>query len=465
MTEERKQELRQLLEDAMDNLQIRSQFDGVSIAPDQYKQHLRRAWTSYVQNSVWIVKHFTIDVSANIKSKLLDFIRAEMRPFIYEDKILSPSFFILSDLLIYGFGGSISSRSDNRKDGNNLNQFLEQLLKIAIFRGIEETISDFAKCTKETGGSFQAITLLSGIMLETEIEVFEGIRLVPLPNSTSELPRYWRSLSDTNRWDFLRKALLVIEYSVFPIFHNPYLPETKEDKWVKQKAKFQVKEKGSKYTDFDKFDFHMEFCRALSLACNSAVQIAMIWNYIAEDELFNMSRGFSSSISLSTSAASIEVGKAQIDEAKNLYYQSVNLNSDLSEKLQIPIDRWIKSKLSRQINSRTDKSDVDKMIDLGVAFESLFIPAKVPGKRRNISSNLKNNASHYLGKDKSSQETLKKKFKAIYDLRCKAVHEGKLGREIEVAGNTIPMLEFIAEAQDLYRKSIKKILKTGKFPI
>ena len=476
MTEERKQELQQLLEDAMDNLEIQSGgFEGLSVTPDEYKQHLRRSWTSYVQNSVWIVKHFTLDVSANIKSKLLDFIRTEMSPFIYEDKILSPSFFLLSDFFINIMGGHISAIGSSNKDGVNLNKFLEQLLKIAIFRGIEAAVSDFARCTKETGGSFQTITLLSGIMLETEIQVFKGIRLVPIPDSftidsrsvtfsTSVIPCYWRNLPNVNHGYLWRKTLLVIDYSVFPIFRNPYLPETEEDKWAMQRAKFRVEGKGEKYPDFDKLDFQMEFCRALSLACNSAVQIAMIWNYIAEDELFNMN-GSSATTSFQTSAASIEVGKAQIDEAKNLYYQSVNLNSGLSEKLQIPIDRWIKSKLSRQIKSKTDKSSVDTMIDLGVAFESLFVPPKVPGKPRKISHNLSNNASRYLGTDKTSQEELKAKLKKIYECRCDAVHEGKLDAEVKVEGNTIPMSKFIAEAQDLCCKSIKKILNTGEFPI
>ena len=51
MTEERKQELRQLLQiaTAQENLETRPYygFNGLSITPDQYKWHLRESWRSY----------------------------------------------------------------------------------------------------------------------------------------------------------------------------------------------------------------------------------------------------------------------------------------------------------------------------------------------------------------------------------------------------------------------------------
>jgi len=156
-------------------------------------------------------------------------------------------------------------------------------------------------------------------------------------------------------------------------------------------------------------------------------------------------------------AGCIVAGQSEIEEAKRYYKILDNPNSSIAKSLQIPIGRWIKSK--------TSENSVDKMIDLGIALESLFVPAKVPGKSRNISFNLKNNASRHLGRDKENREKLKKKFKAIYECRCDAVHEGKLDEEVEVEGNKIPMPQFIAEAQDLCRQSILKILEDGKFPI
>ena len=129
--------------------------------------------------------------------------------------------------------------------------------------------------TIEIDGSFQSIVLLTGITSEAE-KVFDGVRLIPLSNSTGELPRCWGGLPNPNQ-DFFRKMLLVIDYSIFPIFHNPFLPAaTKdewEDKWDMQKDRFRFEVKSKEFSSFNETDFRENFCQALSVACNSAVQI------------------------------------------------------------------------------------------------------------------------------------------------------------------------------------------------
>ena len=345
MTDERKQELTQLLQEAMENLEIRPYggFQGLSITPVQYKWHLQQAWSSYSKSSLWIVQHFTVYISSEIKSKLLEFIKAALDPFTHEDKILSAAIFAFNRVT----GGS--RHKSSATDGEHLNQLLEQLLKIAIFRGIESAVSDLERCTQEIYGSFQAIILLTGITLEAEIQVFNGFRLIPLSNSTGDLPRCWGGLPNPNR-DFFRKTLLVIDYSVFPIFHNPFLSATTEDKWEDkwdmQEDRFRFEVKNREFSNLNAADFQKKICQALSLACNSAVQIDTVWDYIAEDELFNINHSRTSVSSTHPSSAnSMKVGKAEIDEAKRLYEKLVDPSSNVAEKLQIPIDRWIKSKI------------------------------------------------------------------------------------------------------------------------
>ena len=108
MTDERKQELTELLQEAMENLEIRPYggFQGLSITPVQYKWHLQQAWSSYSKNSLWIVQHFTVDISGETKSKFLEFIKAELDPFIHEDKILSAAIFAFNRVI---GGSSIAS--------------------------------------------------------------------------------------------------------------------------------------------------------------------------------------------------------------------------------------------------------------------------------------------------------------------------------------------------------------------
>ena len=57
-------------------------------------------------------------------------------------------------------------------------------------------------------------------------------------------------------------------------------------------------------------------------------------------------------------------------------------------------------------------------------------------------------------------------FKAIYNLRSKAVHNGKVPDKIKIRKGEGPTAtpEFITRAQDLCRDSILKILEDGEFP-
>ena len=466
MTEERKQELMQLLEKAMENLEIRpySGFDGLSITFDQYKWHLQRAWTSYSKNSLWIVTHFSLDIRGNTKSKILDFMRAELDSFIHEDKISSATFYL--------FGGD--------RHGTLLDSFLKQLLKIAIFQGAEGAVSNFEKHTEETQGSFQTITLLEGIKLEEEIQVFEGIHLIPLPSSVSEFPTHFGSnISAKTPHNFTGKTLLVINYTIFPIFHRPSslaktpdepsgsyhvglpgigspLPNDVPVEWAKQREKFKVEVDGGKFPNFKEAEFYNNFCQALSLACNSAVQVAMKWKFILPDELFNVDNTYSTSFSQEQFGDSIEVGETQIEKAKCLYERLTNLNKGTFEKLRIPIERWIQSKTPQTLE--------DKMIDLGIAFESLYLLDRDGNSE--LSFQLRLRASWHLGKDKVDRETLIDEFKAIYTLRSKAVHNGEVPENIKIRKGEEPIAtsEFIPRAQDLCRKSILKILIDGKFP-
>ena len=74
-----------------------------------------------------------------------------------------------------------------------------------------------------------------------------------------------------------------------------------------------------------------------------------------------------------------------------------------------------------------------------------------------------------MGKNKDERKRLLILFKIIYDWRSKIVHGGEWKKKtFTIDDETMPMKEFIAEAQDLCQKSIVKILKKysedGKYP-
>lgn len=213
MTDKRKRELTQLLQEALANLEIRrDSADGYkSMHVNEYRLMLQQHWTSYSDSILPFflpaaIRYEPHIVNGSTKSKLLDFIREEFSEFIHEDHIQSAS------VVVEGM------RSFT---GYPLDALLKQLLKIAIVLGVEKATSDFDRCTKNPSDSFQYIALLQGIKVEKEMEVFEGMRIFPLPNSLSELPHYLPSRIPHRPLDILGETLLVINASISSIFCKP----------------------------------------------------------------------------------------------------------------------------------------------------------------------------------------------------------------------------------------------------
>ena len=96
MTDKRKRELTQLLQEALANLEIRLNSTGrhQSIDVNEYRVMLRQHRTSYSPNLLSPAMLCELHIiNGCTTSKLLDFIREGFSEFIHEDRIQSASFF------------------------------------------------------------------------------------------------------------------------------------------------------------------------------------------------------------------------------------------------------------------------------------------------------------------------------------------------------------------------------------
>ena len=146
------------------------------------------------------------------------------------------------------------------------------------------------------------------------------------------------------------------------------------------------------------------------------------------------------------------------------------MEPDVRQKLHIPINRWIKSHVLQRamvdklidpeippgdIATSLTTSDVDRIIDLNIAFESLYLSGV-----SKLSHHLSNRASEYLAENQDEQEKLKETFKKIYSWRSKAVHNGRLPTEnVKIGEKVYTPSELIKQTQNLCRRSILKILE------
>ena len=302
---------------------------------------------------------------------------------------------------------------------------------------VDDDINQGIEAAENSRGSLQRLTLLDGIVLKAEVEVFPGVRLVPFPPSLgkkgSEIPRYVSEAASTvGIRSFFYKTQVIIDSPKSSAFNCG------------------------------------QFCQALSLACNSAVQITPLLSVRKDDGPFSLVPYAGPTVTHLPREATKD---CDIKEAKRLYKLLGKLSLGVQQRLHIPINRWIKSHVERSImgivleipltdiaTSPTTR-DVDKMIDLGIALESLYLSG-----RKKLSLKFRKRASWFLKKNEVHRRALKEKFEKVYNLRCDAVHEGKLPRDVEICGKSVPISEFIKQAQILCQQSILKIIKNRQFP-
>ena len=330
-----------------------------------------------------------------------------------------------------------------------LEQMLWNLLKTTIAFGVEKAVQDFGRCAEAKGGSFLKIALLKGARVEGELQVYDGIRLVQLPSSPECFPVYMPDsiMFGVTTRAFTLETLLVRDYSVTPLFSKPIEGEP---------TQFQ-EALGSKEAPDFKLD---RFCQALSLAVNLPVRWEFEWEYFDENEMSMLSqtgghRTFWGSPKPSYAFDDyVEVTEAQIQEAKSLYECWKNLDPYVQEALQTPIDRWIRSKSSR--------NPIDAMIDLGISLESLFLHSLK--NREQLSFRFRLHAAWFLGENKEERARRLSEFKEIYRWRSTAVHQGSLPSKAKINGESLSQADFIKRSQDLCLKSILKFMEDGQIP-
>ena len=471
MTEKRKQELRRLLEEARERLEVHP------LPVDVYRRYLQERWKCFGLDRFspfWIQP--TLDIGSDTtKSRLLEFIREELTQFlgVNGDSISVATYFIEH----HTTNRSRLNRVDGLLRTIDVDFILTRLLDIALVRGVEQAVSVFDICSRPEGSSciFQRISVVKGIGLKTDIEVCKGIRLLPIPDSgiSDRVLDYFPSFPRTAfRYafpNFSKQTLLAIDCPGVSMFHKPgpnqeFPQELPVGELPFRLEGYDVRNRDSREVE----SFRESFSRALSLSVDFPVEIprggffptgngdSHVQNgtfsirticeglFMAEDQTF--SPRHVSAISLipaNRPRVFARANEAHVEQAKCLYDRLVNFDSKDRGKLLIAINRWIKSKASG--------SEADKIIDVGIALEALYVTGRADIRRK-----LCYRAPRYLGEEVAPLKTLTEEFEVIYDYRCDVVHN-------KVPGY-VPVTELVTRAQDLCLRSILKIIKNRTFP-
>ena len=474
MTEATKQQLRRLLAEAMGKLIVLYEHRPSPIPVKVYRRYLQERWRYYGVDflSFSFSTRFWLVISENSKefdlinrnTELINFIESELAVFFNQGYIPTGSYIVES-----GFTDGTCLFCPQFQS-NQSHHILQRLLEIAIVHGIEEAVLAFdrSSCSEGVHGIFQYVSLVEGIRVEADLQIFEGVRLVPLPSlkttTTAEevvqyLPGFPANAFSDQAASFFGKALLVIDCPGFSLFHKtPRKPFESGMKTVD--LPFQVEEHDFILSNRQEInDFIGSYFKVLCLVCNSPVQIDPLGWFLKDDKSIHYHNGTIRTrypfLERGPFRSSTEAGRSEIDKAMNLYNLLINSDSNIGEKLQIPINRWIRS--------TTSKTFEDKIIDLAIALESLYLLDR--DAESELSFQLRLRASWFLGKDKTRRQALMKDFSNIYDWRSKVVHTGKLPKKTKKTPFTQREIEeFVENTQDLCRDSIMKILEEGECP-
>ena len=278
--------------------------------------------------------------------------------------------------------------------------------------------------------------------------IFDGISLLSLPSKSSDLPVCLSHLYSEDTTAFLSKTLLRRDETVAPILVNPARMTIQSG--IEQHCKTKLD--SDEVSEFDSY----RFCQALTFVGDYTVKSAISWHYLSDEQVFDL-REVPISMYWSPSeedryASSTLFSVSQVRNAIDLYWALSRLPQDVQDHLRIPIDRWTKSK--------TQQGYVDKMIDLGIALESFFLR----GIRDELSFRLRLRAALYLEDEIEERRLLKNEFRKIYEIRSEAVHEGTVPKQVRVNGQTVRMREFIERSQELFKRSLLKVIENGRLP-
>ena len=434
-------ELEGLLSEAMQSLTIELGSSGqLSIA--KFRQSVNRCRREHDPNLSRLVSSCKPEIrQPEVRERLLEFLSRMLADHIRDGKIHSATIAFL--------GGPTS--------GSSIEDVAKNLLGRAIADGPANAARAFADCTNNSSCSFYEFFLITGVSIPAQLEIFDGITLIPLPDTASALPPHLPDLgNESDRSgpitlsDLLGRTLVRVEYEVSPIFHRPDEIYTFESP---PRQHFSINLKGQ---DLPNPNLNT-LCQALSVVARCRVQSAMSWKSLLDYEIFDLSYpwgispgGWSRTDLGAGLGGRLQLTPSQIETIKVIYMGLTELPTGTWEKLPIPIDRWAKS--------MAEENPLDQLVDLGISLESLY----VPDSQGESGFRLAHHAAWHLGKDKANRKELVNEFREIYAARSDVVHTGRLRGER--ARHSFDVAKFVRRAQELCWQGITCIIQAGEIP-
>lgn len=382
------------------------------------------------------LRNYTLHISDDsIKDELCGFIRRTLGQHFHDDCILT--------------AGSVVSAMPS--EGFHIDELVSKVAELTVLQGPVQAARTFMESVAEPSSKGKWICLLDGIGVTETLEIDDGMRLEPIPTSTTDFPPYLSHvlLSHVSDIELMGAALFLQDIVISPKFLNP----AKGQRLLTDPNPFQIRGATSEINEFNRDQFY----NALSLAFDTHVSSVAQWWYVDPDDIANLGLGSTTGgVSLShnrTIRSSPRVSRSQIQEFEHLHVALVNLPDDLRRNLAIPISRLIASHGSRSLP--------DRIVDLSIALESIYVNESGGELQYRLSVR----AAKHLGKDVEDRLRIYNDLKTFYSkLRSQVIHRGYVPSTLKMSDDQ-PMSpeEALKRVQELCSQAIREIMTHG-FP-
>ena len=348
-----------------------------------------------------------------------------------------------------------SSRHTIRPDGlsefeyvSSVEDFANGLVQAAAIMGVDRAMQLLADWKRGEPIRFRTSTFVNGLTLDAPLSPRKDIEIVPLPLTTTELPRL-PSHNNLSGRDYLGLTVLSLAMSASPALFRPKTGDSEATVRLQTERDIDIN----------------VVCEALSLQANCHVSQSLMWTEYEDAAPFSMkdwetwtlgtnsfkrARWKSIRTDLQTGAVTLElhddVSIASLD--KDEVMQTIKTLQDADNrdrKLRIAVDRWKRSK-------QPDAQLEDRYIDLRIALETLYLKDFADEHSTEMRFRLSLFGAWHLGSTLEERREIRKTLRDAYDTASGVVHSG------EISSKSKGCLE---EAQELCRLGILKLLREG----
>lgn len=341
----------------------------------------------------------------------------------------SPKFSMFNDGVFHcGTGGAAV----------NIGLLARWMARRALCVGSEVAVGGLRRLAEANEKPELDVLLLSGVQIGREHNIGDCFKLVPIESlrkySVEHFGEYLSRFGDFVKNAHPRAALITFRQT------SNWAESSTED--IHGRVKF-----------YDKQDL---FWLVLGLVCPGEAPTPLgRWNLLPSWSPFSgiLDGGYTSRLEIKHPKTCTFMGDSEVEHAIRLYTALNKLPAAVSKPLHICLFR---------LNQSTNTWDrVEQAIDLGVALEAVLTPSKNTDQ---LSFQFRLLGALLVGDTQAERLMAFDVFKAFYNLRSKAVHNGEIPTDsVRISGkaNKLEPREILQEATRLGRLAVIRLIERG----